>query len=151
MKKHIQISILLLILALSVSACSKSQEELLIGNWECNANDEGMNISAEMEYVRNGKSTAMMEITGQESGVAIAIDALGQGSWTLSDGELVETIDKLNFISFTVGGEELPTDAIPPELRDSIVGASTGSEIVQLDERVLITKNAGATYTCTRV
>lgn len=151
MKKSIQVSVLSVLTLVGLAGCTKSQEELLIGSWECSSAEDGMTISADVEYVRNGKSTAGIEMTGQESGVAISIAGLGQGSWEITDGELVETIDKFNFLSFTVGGEELPPETVPPELKDSIVGASAGSEIIQLDEQVLITKNAGTKYTCTRV
>jgi len=135
---------------LTLVGCSKSKQELLVGHWECNGQEEGMRMSGTMEYVSNGKSNAMMEMSGNESGVPILFEMMAQGTWEINDTELLESIERLTVTRFSVGGKELPPENFPQEMKDALVGFSTGSEIIQLDARVLLAKNSGTQITCSR-
>ena len=143
-------TLFLMVGMLALVGCSKSKQELLVGHWECNGQEEGMRFSGTMEYVSNGKSNAMMEMSGNESGVPILFELMAQGTWEINDTELLESIQKLTVTRFSVGGKELPPENFPQEMKDALIGVSSGSEIIQLDERVLLVKNAGTQTTCLR-
>lgn len=133
-----------------LAGCSKSQQELLIGHWECNGQDDGAKFSGSVEYVSNGSSNVMFEMSMQESGTEIEFALMAQGTWELNKNELLETFTKLTITRFVVGGRNLPPEQFPQQMKEAFMGTSTGSEIIQLDERVLLTKNAGVKTTCTR-
>lgn len=103
-----------------------------------------------MEYVSNGKSNAMMEMSGNQSGIPILFELIAQGTWEVNDTELLESIERLTVTRYSVDGNELPPENFPQEMKDSLIGVSSGSEIIQLDERVLLVKNADTQMTCSR-
>lgn len=145
-----RLTFFVIVMMLTFIGCSKSKQELLIGHWECNGKDKGMKFSGTVEYVSNGKSNTVMEMSGSESGVPFLVEVIGQGTWKVNDVELIESIEKLTVTRFSADGKDLPPDNFPQEMKNALVGVSSGSEIIQLDDRMLITKNADTQITCSR-
>ncbi|MFD3321979.1 hypothetical protein [Alteromonas macleodii] len=133
-----------------LAGCSKSQQELLKGHWECNGQGDGAKFTGSVEYVSNGSSNVMFEMSMKESGTEAEFDVIAQGTWELNKNELLESFTKLTITRFVVDGRNLPPEQFPQQLKEAIIGTATGSEIIQLDERVLLTKNGGSKTTCSR-
>ncbi|WP_017446144.1 hypothetical protein [Gayadomonas joobiniege] len=142
---------ILLTFSFILAACSKSPQELLVGHWKCHGEDENFKFSGDVEYVSNGTSNVMIEMTGEESATKLSFELMAQGTWKLKKEELLETITKLTVTRFSVGGREIPPEKFPKQMKDALVGVTTGSQILQLDERVLLTKYAGNQTTCSRL
>ena len=87
-----------------LAGCSKSQQELLKGHWECNGQDDGVKFTGSVEYVSNGSSNVMLEMSMKESGTEVEFDVIAQGTWELNKNELLESFTKLTITRFIVDG-----------------------------------------------
>lgn len=110
-----------------------------------------MKLSGKLEYVSNGTSNVLMEIRMRDSGAEVVFEMMAQGSWQLTENSLVESITRITITRLNVNGQELPPNQFPQEMKDALVGTSSGSEVIQLDKHVLITKSSGTQTTCSRI
>lgn len=137
-------------MSINMAACSKAPKDLIVGVWSCNAKENSMTMSGDYEYVSNGTTNLTFEAQGYESGTKLSFSGIAQGTWSIKKNELLEKLEKLTIVSFSVDGKNLSPESLPEEIKNALVGASTGTNIIQLDERVLLLQNGSTQITCTR-
>ena len=142
---------ILTLIVVVLSGCFQNQQDLLVGHWQCNGQEDNMKLAGKLEYVSNGTSNALMEIRMRDSGAEVVFEMMAQGSWQLTENSLVESITRITITRLNVNGQELPPNQFPQEMKDALVGTSSGSEVIQLDKHVLITKSSGTQTTCSRI
>ncbi|MEP2651680.1 MAG: hypothetical protein ABJH06_06760 [Paraglaciecola sp.] len=133
------------------AACDGSKKQLLIGKWDCLGVMEDIQIKADVEYLKDGRSTAWFEMTVEEGNNEITFNGTLIGTWSLDAQTLTEETTKVNLVTVMAKGKRLPVEAFQSQLTSTMVGMPTTSQIEVLTEHRLVSYDPDSTtVSCTR-
>ena len=102
MKKSISIILCAIMILLSLSACGKSTEEKIIGNWECETTSNWMWLNVS----KDGKCSMFI------MDMRTAKTEMEEGTWRLDGKKLTCVIDSMDFVFTYKDGKLVLSDSL---------------------------------------
>lgn len=82
--------------------------KLLVGNWTFNESNKDIKITGKQEFAKDGKFKAEATIAKGQETTTITIS----GTWTVKDGNVIETIAKSSLPDFVKAGTKITNTVI---------------------------------------
>lgn len=133
-----------------LTACSQSKKDLIVGKWKCNESSEIGLVEADIEYLKDGRSSAFFEVVGESEGVDITFSGTMAGIWSIENSTLTEELSKVSILNATANGQQIPLESFGEQVSKSMVNIPITSEIELLTEKRLLTHEPDSTMTCSR-
>jgi predicted small lipoprotein YifL len=133
---------------ISLTACgAKTPEQLILGEWvqaaPVSMTEQGMTVTlseTSTHYKADGsvKGSATIKLGGLPDNMSTYVMA-GNGTWSLVDGKLVETMNSANVMA---AGDNANAKAVAEQMQDQFQGqTATTSEIIKLTKSELIVRD----------
>lgn len=133
---------------MALSACESEDEkmaDLLVGSWACQAQSPAtadmpaMSVKADVQYMPHKKGSAQMVVSGVFDGIPIDLEMMGNSTWQIDDGNLIEDIVNLTIMNIRANGTSYMLAELPTEgqqsfetLRQAYLNSSSMTEIRDL-------------------
>jgi hypothetical protein len=133
-----------------LGGCFESNEEKIIGYWNCQLSAATGSGTGLTQYVSGGDWSGEAELNLVEDGISMSIAVVGAGTWSIDGDEIIERTTNMSVMELVVGGVTVPPSSLPSEFLETIMASATASTIVTFDDDNLIMRNPDQTATCRR-